>query len=466
MPFIPTKELSEALHASESALAALLRHKSSQSDPSGSGRQAAQSADDLPDRLAFLLRQYLSQYPDMLRTLDALNSMTTPIGAKHYYLSKVPNKRHGFVWYVRYSEKGAVIPSHWSTGTNNRALAELFARKNRESLLARYRARQSVQTDFYDLIEQYYEADSASLQNDKKRGRRLTEHNRRKRLAIVRKEFAPFLRTQRVQGFADVTPSVVARFQNRQLSKGLAPQTVNMQTGAVSAMFKQFVLLGLAPLNPFKHVERLKLSEETTKARGCHDIEKAPGVFEEPWDDPTELLLCALGYSSGIRNIEIQRARVRDVFWRHNCWFLDIPDSKTKNGVRIAPLHPFVVARLDLDRPGNAPLIPLPRSPGKIFNAANATMGYKLGMLPEQLAAEHITFYSGRHFYKTMLNAEGLGDAEEYFMGHRVSSSAAQVYNHRDRQGQKKIAEAAHSVIAILDKRLFMDRHEAPPPAC
>jgi integrase len=143
------------------------------------------------------------------------------------------------------------------------------------------------------------------------------------------------------------------------------------------------------------------------------------------------------------------------VFTRDGLRFLDIKRSKTKNGERIVPLHPFVCSKLDLDRPPDSPLIPIPSSPAKHFVNANRTLGCKLGMLPEQLKEENITFYSGRHFYKTMLNDGGLGDAEEYFMGHKTSSDVSRTYNHRDRQGQKKIVEVTAKVFQILDNRLF-----------
>ena len=71
------------------------------------------------------------------------------------------------------------------------------------------------------------------------------------------------------------------------------------------------------------------------------------------------------------------------------------------------------------------------------------------------LEKENIVFYSGRHFWKTMMNAADLGDIEEYFMGHRVRGDVAKRYNHRDKQGQDKIVKKAQEVFRILDKTLF-----------
>lgn len=56
------------------------------------------------------------------------------------------------------------------------------------------------------------------------------------------------------------------------------------------------------------------------------------------------------------------------------------------------------------------------------------------------------------------MNAGGLGaDAEEVFMGHRVTNDMAKLYNHRDAAGKTLIAQKAREVFSILDKRLFCD---------
>jgi integrase len=404
----------------------------------------------------YLRQQYLSLYPDAVKALLALDKQIAPQRkAKLCYLSKVPNRRLGFVYYVRYLERGKLVPSRWSTGTNNLELAEKFAEDNRERILARYHERRSVQENFYDRIEKYYETDSEYLRDDLLLGRTLCEHNRVRALYDARDDFSPFLKKNSVQTFSDVTPAVLVKYQKHLRARGLAPKTVNQRMGTLSAMFNQFILHELVESNPFRSVKRLKVTDDTVNDRGCHDIEKTLGVFDERWDDPTDFLLCLLVYSTGTRNSELRRATVGDVFLRDGLQFLNIPKSKSKNGERIIPLHPFVCSKLDLNRPPDAPLVPITSNPGQHFIDANRTLGRKLGMLPEQLAEERITFYSGRHFYKTMLNDGGLGDAEEYFMGHKTSSDVSRTYNHRDRQGQKKIIEVTAKVFKILDNRLF-----------
>ena len=91
-----------------------------------------------------------------------------------------------------------------------------------------------------------------------------------------------------------------------------------------------------------------------------------------------------------------------------------------------------------------------------VFSKAALLLGKKLGFNKEYLKENFITFYSGRHFWKTLMNAGGLGeDAEEIFMGHKMSGNVAKLYNHRDKQGQDRIVKKAKQVFAILDNMLF-----------
>jgi hypothetical protein len=55
------------------------------------------------------------------------------------------------------------------------------------------------------------------------------------------------------------------------------------------------------------------------------------------------------------------------------------------------------------------------------------------------------------------MSAGGLGeDAEEVFMGHKVSSNVAKLYNHNDMKGKALMAEKARNIFKILDEKLFL----------
>jgi len=95
--------------------------------------------------------------------------------------------------------------------------------------------------------------------------------------------------------------------------------------------------------------------------------------------------------------------------------------------------------------------------PRQRYTNANIALGKLTKRDKAQLKKENITFYSGRHFWKTMMNAGDLGEVEEYFMGHKVSNNVAKRYNHKDKQGQGKIAQKAQAVFKILDNKLFIN---------
>ena len=54
------------------------------------------------------------------------------------------------------------------------------------------------------------------------------------------------------------------------------------------------------------------------------------------------------------------------------------------------------------------------------------------------------------------MNANGLGeDAEELFMGHKVTGNLAKLYNHRDKHGKENMVKKALEIFGILDAKLF-----------
>ena len=99
-----------------------------------------------------------------------------------------------------------------------------------------------------------------------------------------------------------------------------------------------------------------------------------------------------------------------------------------------------------------------------IFMKASQDLGAMMGVDGEYLKENNITFYSGRHFWKTLMSAGELGeDVEEIFMGHKVSNKVAKLYNHRDKQGKGLLVKKAKEVFKILDKYLFSAQQEKTP---
>jgi integrase len=88
-----------------------------------------------------------------------------------------------------------------------------------------------------------------------------------------------------------------------------------------------------------------------------------------------------------------------------------------------------------------------------LYRKASTDMGNALKIA--DVEKQGISFYSGRHFWKTLMSSEDLGDIDEYFMGHKVSSEVKKLYNHFDKQGQKKLIKKTKEVFKILDRYLF-----------
>jgi integrase len=128
------------------------------------------------------------------------------------------------------------------------------------------------------------------------------------------------------------------------------------------------------------------------------------------------------------------------------------------------PLHPFVYKKLreyiEEHKKGNDDFI-FTRRGGQmksfIYSMANNRLGELVGMSEKDLAENNITFYSGRHYWKTMMSAAGLGeDIEEYFMGHKVSADVKKRYNHLDKRGEAALVEKASEVCGVLDSYVFI----------
>jgi integrase len=218
---------------------------------------------------------------------------------------------------------------------------------------------------------------------------------------------------------------------------------------------------GVLTENVFKKLIVLK-EKKTGRSRNCYEIDKVKNVFNRKWREEVPYLLCLIIYSTGLRNSEIEKIQVQDIIKLKDCHFIDVHKGKTKNSVRIVPLHPFVCEKIMayikktkkqptdyvFSKNGN-------HNQSTLYTTANLLLGKRLKMTDSDLTEQYITFYSGRHYWKTLMNANGLGDVEEYFMGHKVSADVAKRYNHRDKQGQKMILKKAREVFTILDRWLL-----------
>jgi integrase len=358
-----------------------------------------------------------------------------------------------------------MLPSKWNTGTNDFLQARAFAMNNRDRIISEYLYKKA-DDNLYNILADYYKEDSPYLSVDKNRKRTFCDQRRRIYHNFVNNRFIPFLRSKKLTQFPQIKPSHLADLQDELLVKGNKPQTINDHMSGIKLIFDHLLRKSIIESNPFKELCPLMVKDEDVKLTGCYEVDKIKGVFNKVWRDEVSYLLCLLTYTTGMREIEMMNLRGSDIISIEGYRFIDVKKSKTANGVRVIPLHDFVYAKLTAYMKARNI-----KDDGLIFekvrrdkfakaNMALAVMlaGGKPDMekIKGDLQTQNISFKSGRHFWKTMLNAKELGDdIEEVFMGHRVTKDVAKIYNHRDKQGTKKVIQKTKVFMTILDDVIF-----------
>jgi integrase len=425
-------------------------------------------------RLRKIQAEWQQKSPELFAALHSIdikvaahsNAQKNP---KRYNLIKRPSKKYGWLYYVRYMDKGRLIPSKWNTHTNILAEAEKFAQENRNRIISEYYSKHTPEGELYSILGGYYKAGSPYLERDKNRRRILAGKTISVYYHFMNKQFIPYLQSNNINTFDKIDPPIIANFQDYLLSTGMKPQSINRYLSSVNFVFNQLLITGKIKDNPFDQVKALKMDAKSTEVRGCHGVDKMKGVFTAGWDDFLSYLLCLMIYSTGMRNSEIEKMKAEDLIELDGIHFVDIKAGKSENSIRIVPLHDFVYGKIqeyirENGKKGEDYIFSAHGGPNqsKLYREANIILGKKLKIssneteIEKELKKQHISFYSGRHFWKTLMNSEGLGDdIEEFFMGHKVSGDVSKNYNHKDKRGKGRLLEKAKEVFAILDKKLL-----------
>ena len=398
-----------------------------------------------------------ARYPNTLAALKEIElERTKPKRRKGFSLIKRESKKHGVRYYVRYSHNGKMLPTKWNTHTDNEAVAEQYAVENKIRLVERYLGRKDGK--MYSLLEGFYTSNPETLAYT----RNVSEKRRRYNHSVIRDHFLPFLKNAKITNFEQITKMKICDFQDYLLSTGLKPQTINNKLMAIKNIFAYAARKGMIDNDLGEQIKGVPVHNGDRSIRGCYELEKLKDVFYKNWKEELYYLLNLLIYTTGMRNSEILRIKPEDFILINGCRFIQVNSSKTQSGIRTVPLHDFVYEKLMnyymKNKKGQDNTLFGIRSQ-EPFKHANACLGGYLGFTEDQLKAENITFYSGRHFFKTMMSSEGLGEEiEEIFMGHKVSANVAKLYNHRDKIGKERLAKKAKQVFSILDRCLFVKK--------
>jgi len=403
------------------------------------------------------LRLYVtSNFPDTLNALNQLDTENTkPKRRKGYNLVFVESKKYGRRIYARLSHNGKTLPTKFNTHTGDEREADLFVMKNKERLIDGYLSRKDGK--IYKILKSFYENDQYNL----------SDRIRKEYAIIIKNKFIPFLQQEKINDFNQISKIVLNKFQVTLLKTGIKsekkeykpmrPQSVNNNMKAVRKIFETLTSQNILEINICKLVRDLPVKEENKKPRGCYELERIKDVFARKWKEELSYLLCTLIYATGMRNSEIKRIRFVDIQLIEGCRFIKIKQSKTANGIRLIPLHKSLYEKIKTwaikNKMGENLLFNVHADK---FNRANNDLAKRLKVSDEELERENITFYSGRHYWKTLMSAEGLGeDIEEIWMGHKVSGNVTKLYNHRDKQGKTRMVKKAKHMFSILDRFIF-----------
>jgi integrase len=418
------------------------------------------------DILTALVSKAIQQYKTMelLKIQDSVNT-----GNKRtYYLVKRPSKKMGFIYQVKYIDgTGKILPTKYSTGTNDLETAIQWAEQNREKCLENYSGKAELTT-----LETYYSEGSKYLTYEGYDGRTLSNQVKKQRQAFMTNHIVKFFQNKKVLYLSQITPIHIKELKNYlSKEKGLKPQTINYNLHSFKKCLELMKDMGKITADFSKCSFTVKGSKQAEKTRNIYSIDTLKGIFSKRWNNELSRVLCMVIYFCGIRNSEIVRMRFNDIEKINEVYFLNVRGTKSKNAVRKVPIHTALYSALKNYVRENGISKDTPIFQGvynDTFRQASFDMGSLLGFTDGQLLEKGICFYSGRHTYKTILtlgNAEKTGDVsidwQELFLGHNFSKEELKekgineyAYKHfnADVIGDDILSKKGKEVIKILTR--------------
>jgi hypothetical protein len=207
--------------------------------------------------------------PLLIKMLEIVGEKeNTNKSTKRYTLSKVKNKKHGFLYYVRYSENGKIIPSRWNTHTNNLEIAKMFAEENRMRILTEYQKtrimKNSVTGDYgnmFKTLKNFYSKDSIYLKYNEQLNHSMNEKARITCYHIINKIFIPYLKKNEIKKWDELNASVIGKFQFYLIEKGKSPQSIIRYLKSIKYIYTNLVMMGVIEKNIFEDINIIKLNK-------------------------------------------------------------------------------------------------------------------------------------------------------------------------------------------------------------
>jgi integrase len=412
-----------------------------------------------------IVSKAITQYK--VQELLKLQDMGNTGKNRTYYLFKRASVKQGYIYNVKYLDPntGKILPTKYSTGTNDLETAIRWAETNRETCLKNYNGRGEL-----TLFEEYYQEGSKYLDFEDMDGRKLSPLVIKQRHSFMTNHIVPFFQLKKVHSLTQITPIHIKQLK-RYLSKekGLMPQTINYNLHSFKKCLALLKDMGKITTDFSKCAFTVKGSKQAEKSRDIYSIDTLKGIFKKQWDNGLSKLLCMVIYFCGMRNSEILRMCFNDIENIDGVYFLNVRGTKSKNAVRKVPIHSALYKALEtyIKKNGIAKDgVIFDGVYNEVFRQASFDMGSLLGYDDKTLIKMGICFYSGRHTYKTILalgNASKVADVsidfQEMFMGHtfkkeEVKEKGIKEYEYKhlkaDKIGNALLAEKGKEVIKIL----------------
>ena len=300
-----------------------------------------------------------------LRNNDFMETAEKNHGFK---LSKPKGKKH---YIVRYKdpESNKWLDNKTDTGTDKYESAVAFAIENKESIIKEYkkkkasRKKQTDQTDFYQMLNEYYTEDSKYLKDDSVNKKRdLSDKLRNQYLGIIKNHFIPYFEDKKINSIQDITNSVYSEIKIYLTEKLNSEDTINnvlIPFNRILHYHERNEIISKLPYGKGLGSIRVNKTEPTKNDRFPLPTEYIKNILTTDlygdWNDKQNLLfsymLGIIGLTTGLRNSEIARIQKQDIFRIKdtNIFILKAYNHKTEyyntknDKYRKIPLHPFVV---------------------------------------------------------------------------------------------------------------------------
>jgi hypothetical protein len=206
-------------------------------------------------------------YPKLIKMVEIVGEKKKiKSEAKGYCLSKVKNKKSGFLYYVRYSINGKMIPSRWNTHTNELESAKIFAEENRMRILTEYHKTHFMKDlgikeygNMFKILKTFYSFESVYLKYTEELNRTINERTRINYDNIINKVFIPFLKKNQIKNFDEITASVIGKFQFFLIEKEKTPKSIIRYLKSIEYLFINLVMMGVIEKNVFDNVIKVKV---------------------------------------------------------------------------------------------------------------------------------------------------------------------------------------------------------------